>query len=110
MTTQLEQPTQSWLASTVAAVRDAGAAPNPVTTGEMLRRFGAEELLTGPHSSPLRPAQPQRLAPAARHGRSHASRRSSFRQLRRERVLMVLATTTLGLTMTGLAYVTVLFL
>jgi hypothetical protein len=110
MTTQIEQPTQSWLAATVAAVRDVEVAPRPVTTGEMLRRFGAEEVLTGPHGSPLRTAQPQRLAPPTSQGRSHVARRSSFRRLRRERVLMVLATLTLGLTMTGLAYVTVLFL
>lgn len=110
MTTQIEQPTQSWLAATVAAIRDADVAPRPVTTEEMLRRFGAEEVLTGTHNSPLHTTQPQRLAPPASRGRSHAARRSSFRRLRRERVLMVLATVTLGLTMTGLAYVSVLFL
>jgi len=107
MATQIEQPTEAWRSASVESIRQSAATLRPVTTGEMLRRFDTDEALNAVHTAQAsKAARPRTDGGAAEH--AHASRRSSYIRLRRERVLMVLATVTFGLCITGLAYVALL--
>ncbi|THG29632.1 hypothetical protein [Naasia lichenicola] len=82
------------------AAPDEIVAPQPVSTGEMLRRFGQEEVLSGAR---VKRREPQLASDVVLSG-TRQQRRSSYVRLGRERVLMIVATIALGFAITGMAY------
>ncbi len=82
------------------AAPDETLAPQPVATGEMLRRFGEDEVLSVRRVAHREP----HLAPDVALSGRRQQRRSSYVRLGRDRVLMIVATIALGFAITGMAY------